>query len=193
VSSPTRRRLPEERQAIVHRFQIAKHKVYMTVSLFEDGQPGELFLNTAKEGSTISGLLSTVAILTSMALQYGVPLATLTRKFSYTNFEPSGWTSNPEIRHASSIVDYVFRWLAGRFGHKENVEHESTEKASSDRTQGSPITAGSGTAPILTKPDEQRPNTPTPDAPACKDCGTLMYRSGACYCCPCCGSTSGCS
>ena len=115
MTEPVRRRLPDERQAITHKFQVAQHTVYLTVGLFENGQPGELFICTAKEGSTISGLLSTVAILTSIALQYGVPLAALCTKFSYVNFEPSGWTTNPDIKFASSIVDYVFRWLELKF------------------------------------------------------------------------------
>jgi ribonucleoside-diphosphate reductase alpha chain len=112
---PLRRRLPETRTAITHKFDIAGHEGYLTVGLFEDGQPGELFITMAKEGSTIGGLMDCVGTLTSMALQYGVPLEALVKKFAHQRFEPSGFTKNPEIRNASSIIDYVFRWMALQF------------------------------------------------------------------------------
>ncbi|MCL5098881.1 MAG: vitamin B12-dependent ribonucleotide reductase [Candidatus Omnitrophica bacterium] len=115
VDKPIRHRLPETRQAITHKFDIAGHEGYLTVGLFQDGQPGELFITMAKEGSTIGGLMDCVATLTSMALQYGVPLETLVRKFAHQRFEPSGFTKNPEIRQASSIIDYIFRWMACQF------------------------------------------------------------------------------
>src|SRR5213075_3185535 len=110
-----RHRLPDTRTAITHKFDIAGHEGYFTVGLFEDGQPGELFVTMAKEGSTIGGLMDTIGTLTSMSLQYGVPLDTLLRKFAHQRFEPSGFTKNPEIRNAASIIDYVFRWLALQF------------------------------------------------------------------------------
>ncbi len=118
---PLRRRLPETRSAITHKFDVAGHEGYLTVGLFEDGQPGELFITMAKEGSTIGGLMDCVGTLTSLALQYGVPLEALLRKFAHQRFEPSGFTKNPEIRSASSIIDYVFRWLALQFipGYRE--------------------------------------------------------------------------
>src|SRR5690349_5972938 len=118
---PVRRRLPDERQSITHKFDIAGHEGYITVGLYEDGQPGELFLTMAKEGSTIGGLMDTVATLTSLALQYGVPLESLVKKFAYQRFEPSGFTKNPDIRNATSITDYIFRWLGCQFikGYKE--------------------------------------------------------------------------
>src|SRR6266540_2599223 len=118
---PLRRRLPETRNAKTHKFEIAGHEGYITVGLFEDGQPGELFVTMAKEGSTIGGLMDTVGTLTSISLQYGVPLETLVKKFAYQRFEPSGFTKNSDIRHATSITDYVFRWLACQFikGYKE--------------------------------------------------------------------------
>src|SRR5205814_5962834 len=112
---PLRRRLPETRTAITHKFDIAGHEGYLTVGLFADHQPGELFITMAKEGSTIGGLMDCVGTLTSMALQYGVPLEALVKKFAYQRFEPSGFTKNPEIRNASSIIDYVFRWMALQF------------------------------------------------------------------------------
>ena len=112
---PLRRRLPETRTALTHKFDIAGHEGYLTVGLFQDGQPGELFITMAKEGSTIGGLMDAVGTLTSMALQYGVPLEALVKKFAHQRFEPSGFTKNPDIRNASSIIDYVFRWMALTF------------------------------------------------------------------------------
>src|SRR5439155_27067293 len=112
---PLRHRLPDTRTAITHKFDIAGHEGYLTVGLFEDGQPGELFITMAKEGSTIGGLMDCIGTLTSMALQYGVPLEALVKKFAHQRFEPSGFTRNPEIRNASSIIDYVFRWMGMQF------------------------------------------------------------------------------
>ncbi|HYV32012.1 MAG TPA: vitamin B12-dependent ribonucleotide reductase, partial [Candidatus Binatia bacterium] len=118
---PLRRRLPETRKAYTHKFEIAGHEGYLTVGVFDNGQPGELFVTMAKEGSTIGGLMDSVGALTSMALQYGVPLEALVKKFAHQRFEPSGFTKNPEIRNASSITDYVFRWMALQFipGYRE--------------------------------------------------------------------------
>src|SRR5213079_2412790 len=130
---PLRRRLPDTRTAITHKFDIAGHEGYLTVGLFEDRQPGELFITMAKEGSTIGGLMDSIGTLTSMALQYGVPLEALTKKFAHQRFEPSGFTKNPEIRNASSIIDYVFRWMAIQFipdyGSNNGPEQKQTELA----------------------------------------------------------------
>lgn len=121
ANQPQRQRLPDTRVALNHKFDIAGHEGYITVGLFENGQPGEIFIQMAKEGSTIGGLMDTVATLTSISLQYGVPLESLVKKFAYQRFEPSGFTKNPDIRNASSITDYVFRWLGCQFikGYKE--------------------------------------------------------------------------
>src|SRR5437870_896559 len=121
LDQPVRHRMPDTRTSLTHRFEIAGHEGYITVGLYEDGQPGELFITMSKEGSTIGGLMDTVGTLTSIALQYGVPLESLAKKFAYQRFEPSGFTKNPDIRHATSITDYVFRWLACQFikGYKE--------------------------------------------------------------------------
>jgi ribonucleoside-diphosphate reductase alpha chain len=121
VDQPVRHRMPDTRSSLTHRFEIAGHEGYITVGLYENGQPGELFITMSKEGSTIGGLMDTVGTLTSIALQYGVPLESLVKKFAYQRFEPSGFTKNPDIRHATSITDYVFRWLACQFikGYKE--------------------------------------------------------------------------
>lgn len=119
---PLRHRLTDTRTALTHKFDIAGHEGYLTVGLFADHQPGELFITMAKEGSTIGGLMDGIGTLTSMALQYGVPLEALARKFAHQRFEPSGFTKNPEIRNAASITDYVFRWLAMQFvpGYRES-------------------------------------------------------------------------
>ncbi len=121
LDQPVRHRMPDTRSSLTHRFEIAGHEGYITVGLYEDEQPGELFITMSKEGSTIGGLMDTVGTLTSIALQYGVPLESLVKKFAYQRFEPSGFTKNPDIRHATSITDYVFRWLACQFikGYKE--------------------------------------------------------------------------
>jgi ribonucleoside-diphosphate reductase alpha chain len=121
LDQPVRHRMPDTRTSLTHKFEIAGHEGYITVGLYENGQPGELFITMSKEGSTIGGLMDTVGTLTSIALQYGVPLESLVKKFAYQRFEPSGFTKNPDIRHATSITDYVFRWLACQFikGYKE--------------------------------------------------------------------------
>jgi ribonucleoside-diphosphate reductase alpha chain len=121
VDQPIRHRMSDTRMSLTHKFEIAGHEGYITVGLYEDGQPGELFIHMAKEGSTIGGLMDTVGTLTSVALQYGVPLESLVKKFAYQRFEPSGFTKNPDIRNATSITDYVFRWLGCQFikGYKE--------------------------------------------------------------------------
>ena len=121
LDQPMRHRMSDTRMSLTHKFEIAGHEGYITVGLYEDGQPGELFIHMAKEGSTIGGLMDTVGTLTSVALQYGVPLESLVKKFAYQRFEPSGFTKNPDIRNATSITDYVFRWLGCQFikGYKE--------------------------------------------------------------------------
>jgi ribonucleoside-diphosphate reductase alpha chain len=121
AEQPSRKRMPDTRVSLTHKFEIAGHEGYITVGLYENGEPGELFIQMAKEGSTIGGLMDTVATLTSLALQYGVPLEGLVKKFAYQRFEPSGFTKNPDIRNATSITDYVFRWLGCQFikGYKE--------------------------------------------------------------------------
>jgi ribonucleoside-diphosphate reductase alpha chain len=115
TGQPLRRRLPDTRTAVTHKFEIAGHEGYLTVGLFDDKQPGELFITMAKEGSTIGGLMDSIGTLTSLALQYGVPLEALIKKFAHQRFEPSGFTKNPDIRNAYSIIDYVFRWLGYQF------------------------------------------------------------------------------
>ena len=121
-TSPHRSRLQMTRSSITHKFAIDQHEGYITVGLFDDNRPGELFLRMAKEGSTMGGLMDTIGILTSLALQYGVPVETLARKFEHVSFEPSGWTRDPAIRRASSVIDYIFRWLGMQFSESYRQE-----------------------------------------------------------------------
>ncbi len=183
VYRPTRRKLPDERQSITHKFSIAGHEGYITVGLYEDGQPGELFITMAKEGSTISGLMDSFATAVSYGLQYGVPLKFFVDKFSHVRFEPSGFTNNPQIPYAKSIMDYIFRWLALKFIGPEAVEAPEV----GDTIKLRP-----------TEPEPQRklqfaPADGMEDAPACSECGSIMIRNGSCYKCENCGTTSGCS
>jgi len=129
AEQPLRKRLPDTRMAINHKFDVAGHEGYMTIGLFNDGKPGELFVTMAKEGSTIGGLMDTIGALTSMALQYGVPLESLVKKFAFQRFEPSGFTKNPDIRNASSIIDYVFRWMGNQFieGYRDAHSPQGTQ------------------------------------------------------------------
>jgi ribonucleoside-diphosphate reductase alpha chain len=192
AARPVRHKLDDERNAVTHKFSIAGHEGYLTVGLYEDGQPGEIFLRVAKEGSTVSGLMDTIATMTSIALQYGVPLKALVEKFSHTRFEPSGFTNNPEIPIAKSTTDYVFRYLGNRFlkGEPEVADEQEAQTSVTGLTALRVAIAGGSGARV--------PATPygivnQADAPSCCDCGSIMVRSGACYKCPNCGSTSGCS
>ncbi len=180
VYQPVRRKLPDERQSLTHKFAIGGHEGYLTVGLYEDGSPGELFITMAKEGSTISGLMDSFATAISYALQYGVPLKFFVDKFSHVRFEPSGWTGNPTVPYAKSIMDYIFRWLGAKFLGPEYAVGEA------------------GEAPKLraTEPDPQQALPfagATADAPSCSECGGIMTRNGSCYKCENCGGTSGCS
>jgi ribonucleoside-diphosphate reductase alpha chain len=217
---PLRRRLPETRTAITHKFDIAGHEGYLTVGLFEDGQPGELFITMAKEGSTIGGLMDCIGTLTSMALQYGVPLEALVKKFAHQRFEPSGFTKNPDIRNAASIIDYVFRWMAFQFipGFREASSSRQAElpipglmeelkKKVNRPVPELPISDDEST--IQLKPAKNGgPQTSTAraitslsdavahfqqDAPTCPNCGHVAVRNGACYKCLNCGESLGCS
>ncbi len=200
-AGPRRRRLPDERAAITHKFDIAGHEGYITVGLYEDGQPGELFIVMAKEGSTISGFADAFAQAISYALQYGVPLTDLVDKFSHVRFEPSGMTRNPDVRFAKSIVDYIFRWMASKFlsqdaqfrvGVNNREEHvTSPEQLPLD------VAAAAGAAPTGAVTSRSMSAFAAiqnqEDAPPCSTCGSIMVRSGACYKCSNCGTTSGCA
>jgi len=205
-----RRKLPDERESITHKFSIGGHEGYITVGKYEDGSPGEIFITMAKEGSTISGLMDSFATMTSLALQHGVPLQLLVDKFTHMRFEPSGFTKNPEIPMAKSIMDYIFKWLAIKFLPRDEQESAGVikrdEPAPPPAENVVPLTRNDATfvqtlAPIVLPPkDADAPNIKLAspirfqqDAPSCSDCGSIMVRNGACYKCLNCGSTSGCS
>ena len=170
--SPVRRKLPSERKSITHKFSIGGHEGYITVGMFEDGSPGKIFVTMAKEGSTISGLMDSMAVAISLTLQYGVPLRFLVDKFAHVRFEPSGWTGNPQIPYAKSVMDYIFRWLGVKFLGAEYAVSEAGETGTSMPPENDPVAL---------------------DAPLCAECGSIMTRNGTCYKCGNCGSTSGCS
>ncbi len=256
-----RHRLPAERASVTHKFTIANHEGYITVGLYPNGSPGEIFIRMAKEGSTVSGLMDSFATAISISLQHGVPLRVLCEKFAHTRFEPSGWTGNPEIGYAKSIMDYIFRWIQIRFlsGHQLDLfaslsaaasvpvegtvtapgntvslaastgapsthqalsdqdifDNGSRHEAASqyeDRTppqhgiaperSAAPAQAHSGSNPLPTAiedrgiyhaSDAMKSLYDMGDAPSCATCGAIMTRSGSCYRCMSCGSTSGCS
>jgi ribonucleoside-diphosphate reductase alpha chain len=180
VYRPVRRKLPDERRSITHKFSIGGHEGYITVGMYDDGAPGEIFITMAKEGSTISGLMDAFATAVSFNLQYGVPIKFLVDKFAHVRFEPSGWTGNQQIPYAKSIMDYIFRWLGAKFLSPEYAVSEA----------GEPMTL----RPTETDPQQQLPFLPvTADAPLCAECGSIMTRNGSCYKCGNCGGTSGCS
>jgi ribonucleoside-diphosphate reductase alpha chain len=205
-----RHKLPDERFSITQKFKVGSHEGYLTVGLYKNGSPGELFITMAKEGSTVSGLMDSFACAVSIALQHGVPLRLLVNKFAHTRFEPSGWTQNPEIGYANSIMDYIFRWLDLRFlsGEQQNLFEDLRP-----RSHAHPVVAVPVVTPTIAasaQPSLYESSTPKGsrsghasdalseyvnlgDAPSCHLCGAIMTRNGSCYRCQSCGSTSGCS
>jgi ribonucleoside-diphosphate reductase alpha chain len=215
LGAPVRNRLPDTRQAITHKFDIAGHEGYITVGLFADGTPGELFITMAKEGSTIGGLMDTIGTLVSLSLQYGVPLETLVRKFAHQRFEPSGFTKNADIPIAKSICDYLFRWLGCQFipGYREanspsagQAEFPLKEVAEQEKKAvNKPVTDLEQTEEAPARPTAGREGLTAvqqlsrtvqhfmQDAPVCDTCGAITVRNGACYKCLNCGNSMGCS
>ncbi len=216
ATGPRRHKLPDERRAITHKFSVAGHEGYITVGLYEDGTPGEIFLTMAKEGSTISGLMDSFATAISLTLQYGVPLEALVEKFSHMRFEPAGYTKNPEIPIAKSLVDYIFRWLASKFLSADLKERVGVIGRETPPLNG-PTAPGPSGAGLKSETPERgakaeaadprpigfaapageaaRPTATfqnSADAPSCHECGSLMVRCAACYKCLNCGATSGC-
>src|SRR6202041_2810350 len=201
-----RHKLQEERASITHKFNIGGHEGYITVGLYPNGEPGELFITMAKEGSTVSGLMDSFALAVSISLQHGVPLKLFCEKFAHTRFEPSGWSGNPDIGFAKSIMDYIFRWLQMRFlsGQQQFLFENLRPKP-----QAAPEGIGDLNGSIAgATAGEQRPGAgigsmhaadalanmiDMGDAPSCHVCGSIMVRNGSCYKCMSCGSTSGCS
>jgi ribonucleoside-diphosphate reductase alpha chain len=194
-----RRKLPDERRAITHKFGVGGHEGYITVGMFEDGSPGEIFVVMAKEGSTISGLMDSFATMTSLALQHGVPLQLLVDKFTHTRFEPSGFTRNPEIPMAKSIMDYIFKWLAIKFLSRESQieagvpQRDETPEPSTPSTPQDPVTSAVGNVVPLTRDDQKFVNRlkTDPEASAGKQVGfaapkerttTFLYQQDAPSC-----------
>jgi ribonucleoside-diphosphate reductase alpha chain len=174
---PYRRRLPDERPAVTHKFRVGEQEGYITVGLFEDGKPGEVFITISKEGSTIRGLMDSVAVLISLALQYGVPLEDLVRKFRGVHFEPAGFTENPELPQASSLVDYIFRWLEARFVTREEAPRRRRGRGTAKRGEAGKRRSGA---------------TSTEDIGtglACPECGSVLIFAEGCLTCRACGYT----
>jgi len=212
-----RRRLADTRASLTHKFTIEGHEGYITVGLFEDNTPGEIFVTMAKEGSTLSGMMDAFATSISLSLQYGVPLPHLVEKFAHMRFEPSGWTGNPELGFAKSIVDYVFRWLGHRFLSTDDkmmlglvrtseladatpqLELLAKVVSAADPANLANLSTPSAllqttwTAPVPPSGPGARRMNSTPDAPPCPRCGWLMVRNGTCHKCENCGDTTGCS
>jgi ribonucleoside-diphosphate reductase alpha chain len=205
---PFRRKLPDERQSLTHKFSVGGHEGYLTVGLYPDNSPGEIFITMSKEGSVVSGLMDSFATSISLALQYGVPLRTLVEKFMHTRFEPSGFTGNPDIPMAKSIMDYLFRYLALKFLDRDERRHVGLIADQADEydngglfaeTEGENVgkpgqagPAGSPAAPTGNTAERQVFVTQA-DAPPCPDCGGITTRNGACYRCANCGTSIGCS
>ena len=214
---PKRRRMPRERQSITHKFSIGGHEGYITAGMYEDGTVGEIFLtDIGKEGSTLRGMMNAFATAISLSLQYGVPLETLVRKFSYMRFEPEGMTSNPEIPFSKSLPDYIMRWLASRFLDTDLQEElgiltkgvrarkAAQEAATSQLGDTAGPSLGGGTAapapgsvPAASAFTDEPPVLPAVSrgldlGPACQQCGGMMQRTGSCYTCGSCGFNTGC-
>jgi len=194
VGKPTRRKLPDERVAITHKFSVEGQEGYVTVGLYEDGKPGELFITMAKEGSTLSGVMDAFATAVSLTLQYGVPLEFLVNKFSHVRFEPSGWTNNAQIPYAKSVIDYIFRWMASKFLSPEEQAAVGVHPLPADESKTVTVPAARQPAlPGLESSDAAQMFVNQADAPPCPTCGMVMVRNGACYKCGNCGTVHGCS
>ena len=202
VKQPIRERLPRKRKSATFAFRVADCEGYVTVGEYDDGRPGEVFMKVSKQGSTLAGVMDAFSIAISLGLQHGVPLSTFVRKYTNMRFEPAGMTDDPDLRLASSLIDYIFRRLA--------VDYMPLE----ERAEQGILTTGERTQPTLPGVDEVATPTvgiveiPTPtaqaiadaaaqpelrDAPYCYQCGNVMQRAGSCFVCASCGTTSGCS
>jgi len=185
-----REKMPAERASVTHKFSVGGHEGYITVGLYEDGRPGEVFIKMSKEGSALSGVMDGLALTISIGLQYGVPLKVFVDKLLNTRFEPSGITANAKIRFVSSVLDYIARWLGGRFISSDYLKLNGAPEA---------VAAAAVSVPAVspafrpTDPVASQPSNAHEGAPTCTECGMLMVPNGACYKCENCGSTSGCS
>ncbi|MFZ0981285.1 MAG: hypothetical protein WAN23_17925, partial [Candidatus Acidiferrales bacterium] len=190
-----REKLPSERKSITHKFSVGGHEGYITVGMYDDGKPGEIFIKMAKEGSTLSGIMDAFALSVSISLQYGVPLRALVDKFCNSRFEPSGYTGNPKIRYAKSVVDYIGRWLGGKFISPDYLDNDAAalEEAPAAAAVDSAAHVTAAPVRVLEAETITRARAAIEDAPYCSECGMLMTPNGSCYKCSNCGSTSGCS
>jgi ribonucleoside-diphosphate reductase alpha chain len=191
-----REKMPAERASVTHKFSVGGHEGYITVGMYDDGRPGEIFIKMSKEGSTLSGVMDGLALTVSIGLQYGVPLKVYVDKLLNTRFEPSGITANPKIRFVSSVLDYIARWLGGRFISADYLKlNGAPETASGTAATAAPVVAQAmASMPSLPVSNaSSKPSNAHEGAPTCSECGMLMVPNGACYKCENCGSTSGCS
>jgi ribonucleoside-diphosphate reductase alpha chain len=187
-----REKMPAERSSVTHKFSVGGHEGYITVGLYEDGRPGEVFIKMSKEGSTLSGVMDGLALTISIGLQYGVPLKVFVDKLLNTRFEPSGITANANIRFVSSVLDYIARWLGGRFISTDYLKLNGAAPeviATAVAAPAPPPAAVKASEPVSSR----TPSNAHEGAPTCSECGMLMVPNGACYKCENCGSTSGCS
>jgi ribonucleoside-diphosphate reductase alpha chain len=185
-----RRKLPDERKSITHKFAIGGHEGYIIVGMYEEGAPGEIFIKMSKEGSTLSGFMDGLALSISIGLQYGVPLKALVDKLTNTRFEPSGFTENPNIRYSSSVLDYIARWLGGKFLSLDYLKPRYVLSEDEPPRGDEAVERVNSKAKTTMAPKQ---SAPAGDAPSCSTCGMLMVPNGSCYRCLNCGSTSGCS
>jgi ribonucleoside-diphosphate reductase alpha chain len=200
VAAPRRRRLPEDRTEVGRKFRVGDYEGYIHVGLFEDGTPGDIFVDIAKEGTTLAGLMNSFMISVSLGLQYGVPLEVYVSKFSHMRFEPAGLTNDEDIRVAKSIVDYIFRWMGKRFLTAEQQE-EAGILSAEVKARMAAAYANGGTAPGVNVAEPTETATPGQtalfnqwdDAVECARCGGRMIRTGSCYTCRDCGTNTGCS
>jgi ribonucleoside-diphosphate reductase alpha chain len=189
-----REKMPAERASVTHKFSIGGHEGYITVGMYEDGRPGEIFIKMSKEGSTLSGIMDGLALTVSIGLQYGVPLKVYVDKLLNTRFEPSGITANPKIRFVSSVLDYIARWLGGRFISADYLKLNGAAAPEIVAAAAAPAPVVAQALAALPVPSaSSRPSNAHEGAPTCSECGMLMVPNGACYKCENCGSTSGCS
>ena len=191
--TPRRRKLPDTRNSITHKFSVAGHDGYINVGMYEDGQPGEIFITLGKAGSTLAGFADSFATAVSFSLQHGVELRFLVDKFTHVRFEPSGFTGNPQIPIAKSIVDYVFRWMALQFLPQEEQPSMTAPGNGHDLAISADSDAAAAAQAAAAQARERDVYVRQADAPPCHECGSIMIRNGACYACVNCGSTSGCS
>jgi ribonucleoside-diphosphate reductase alpha chain len=191
-----REKMPVERASVTHKFSVGGHEGYLTVGMYEDGRPGEIFIKMAKEGSTLSGVMDGLALTISLGLQYGVPLKVFVDKLVNTRFEPSGISANPNIRFATSVLDYIARWLGGRFISTDYLKLNGTTVGDRVGFGGTHNTSAAVATAVPSQTSELMSyalRDAHEGAPTCSECGMLMVPNGACYKCENCGSTSGCS